>query len=246
MSLSIVMPVYNERSVIERVVGEYCEIVGSHFKDFEMILVDDCSTDGTADILGRMAGSYPQLKVLRTETNGGHGRAIRMGYEASSKEWVFQVDSDRQFEASDFWRLYEGRHGKDLVLGVRRMRRDPLSRLFLTRVIRLFNSYLFGIDVRDANCPFRLMKRQVLDRILENIDPKVFAPNIFISLTAKKMGFGVAEVEVAHHERQGGPASLSHWKVARAAWRGFLETLRFRANFFSRRLSSPKKRAVGP
>jgi len=151
MTVTVVMPVFNEKDVIEEQVRAYFRtgIVGIPGSD--MIVVDDASTDGTADILGRLADELPLLSVIRHTSNLGHGRSIRDGYEAAAGDWVFQVDSDGQFVPEDFEELYRHREGAQCVIGVRQVRQDCWYRLALSSVIRSFIRVRFGIWIEDCN-----------------------------------------------------------------------------------------------
>jgi len=221
MSISIVMPCYNEEEIIEKVVRAHYSEVVSKIDDSELIVIDDCSTDNTYRILQDLKGSLPRLRILKTSINSGHGKALRKGYEASQKEWVFQVDSDNQFDVRDFWQLYEFKEDFVFILGFRGARQDHLSRVILSRIIRLIISFLFGVRIKDANCPFRLMNRKVLNDFLRLTDREASAPNIMISILAKQNGIKMVEVPVTHYARKTGVNSIANWKLIRFALAGF-------------------------
>jgi len=227
-SLSLVMPCYNEEKIIEQVVRAYYYEVISKIENSEFILIDDCSKDNTYNILDKLKYEFPKLKVLKTPFNGGHGKAIRMGYESAGKEYVFQADSDNQFKCKDFWKLYALKDDYDFILGVRKNRQDPLHRLILSKIIRLVNFILFGIWVKDVNCPFRLIKKRLLNELLNSIDREALAPNIMISILAKKRGIKIKEVAVTHYVRETGKISITNWKLINFAFRGFKQLLKFK------------------
>jgi len=205
--VSIVMPAYNEADIIERSVREWYDVI-SRLPGSELIVVDDCSTDGTGAVLARLAAELPDLRPLRPARNGGHGRALRRGFEHATKLWVFQTDSDRQHLPSEFWALWERRDGVDFVLGVRSSRADGTTRVAITTVMRLANALLWGLWIRDANCPFKLMHRDALMKVLARIPRNSFIPMVMVSIVCRKMRFAVAEVEVRHLPRRGGEQSL--------------------------------------
>lgn len=224
--LSIVMPVYNEEEVIARVVRTYYDEIILKIDDSEFIVVDDCSRDNTHNILDKLKKQLPRLKVLKTPVNGGHGRTIRMGYEAAEKADVFQVDSDNQFEPGDFWKLYALKDDYDFILGFRKVRLDPSTRQVLTKIVRTMNFIFFGVWIKDANCPFRLIKKTVLNRLFERfIDREVGAPNIMISILAKKQSITMTEIPVTHYRRKTGMVSMVSWRLIRFSLRGFKELL---------------------
>src|SRR5262245_47346370 len=104
--LSIVMPVFNEETIISRVVEDYAKIL-ENFQSKEFIIVNDCSTDGTPQILDRLAGVYPYLNVVHSPKNQGHGPSLMHAYRMSKGDYVFHSDSDNQFVAEDFWLLWD-------------------------------------------------------------------------------------------------------------------------------------------
>lgn len=211
--LSIVMPAYNEEEIIERTVQEWYEEVISRIPGSELIVVNDCSKDKTGEVLARLAKDIPGLRPLTPERNGGHGRALRHGFDRASQEWVFQTDSDRQHIPSDFWKLWEQRETTDFVLGVRSSRADGPVRVFITTVMRLTNFAVWGLWIRDANCPFKLMRRQAMEKVLTCIPCDSFIPMVMLSIICRKMNYRVREVVVEHLPRRGGEQSLSGlWK----------------------------------
>ncbi|MFA6583579.1 MAG: glycosyltransferase family 2 protein [Elusimicrobiaceae bacterium] len=227
-SLSMVMPVYNEGEIIAATVREYYDTVIGKMTDAELIVVNDCSTDNTGAILAELAKELPKLKVITPEKNGGHGKAILLGYEAASKDLVFQTDSDNQFEPDDFRTLWAYKDKCGMILGYRRNRRDPLHRLLLTKIVRASINIVFGTDIRDANCPFRLMNRIQLHSLLKTIPADSLAPNIMLSILFKKRGFCFTEVPVSHRERKTGTVSIVRLKLLRFALKGLGQLLKLR------------------
>ena len=220
------MPCYNEGEVIEEVIRTYYSEIIANIADSEFIVIDDCSTDNTNKILEGLKKELPELRVLKTPVNSGHGRAMRMGYEAAGKEWVFQLDSDNQFDVRDFRKLYGEKERFDFILGFREKRRDPAHRLVLSSIIRVANFFIFKTWIKDANSPFRLIKRELLLKLLESVGKEAVAPNIMISVLAKKKGIKMTEVPVTHRERKTGVVSIAHWKLIKLARKGFRELLR--------------------
>lgn len=218
--VSIVMPAYNEADIIELCVREWHAEVVSRIPDSELIVVDDCSRDATGEIVTRLSGELPGLRCVRTAQNGGHGPALRAGFEAARRPWIFQTDSDRQHLPSDFWKLWEIRDTADFVFGIRRCRADGLVRFAITRCLRVFNFVLWGTWVRDANCPFKLMRAEALARVLSEVPRDCFIPMVLVSVLSRRMRFRVAESCVAHLPRRGGSQSLQGLaKWVRVGWK---------------------------
>ena len=211
--VSIVMPAYNEAEIIEKTVREWYSEVVSRIPGSELIVVNDCSKDLTGQVLARLAKEIPALRPLTPERNGGHGRALRYGFDHATQDWVFQTDSDQQHIPSDFWKFWELRETSDFVLGVRSTRADGPVRVFITTVMRLANFVVWGLWIRDANCPFKLMRRQSLEKVLVRIPRDSFIPMVMLSILCRKMKYRVREVVVQHLPRRGGEQSLSGlWK----------------------------------
>lgn len=206
--VSIVMPAYNEEEIIERTVREWHEEVIARIPDSELIVVDDCSRDKTGEVLARLAQEIPSLRPLTPERNGGHGKALRYGFDHACKDWVFQTDSDRQHLPSDFWKVWDRREMSDFVLGIRSTRADGPVRVFITTVMRLANFAMWGLWIRDANCPFKLMRRQPMEEVLDRIPRDSFIPMVMLSILCRKMKYRVTEVVVEHRPRRGGEQSL--------------------------------------
>ena len=211
--LSIVMPAYNEEEIIEQTIREWNEKVLSRIPGAELIVVNDCSNDKTGDVLALLAREIKALHTFTPERNGGHGKALRFGFEQVTQEWVFQTDSDRQHVPADFWKLWEEREASDFVLGVRSSRADGPVRVFITSVMRLTNFVAWGLWIRDANCPFKLMRRDPMEKVLKRIPRDSFIPMVMLSIVCRKMHFRVSEVVVQHLPRRGGEQSLAGlWK----------------------------------
>ncbi len=212
--LSIVMPVYNEGEIIEKVVRDFCGQVLDRFEKKEFVIVNDCSKDNTLRILENLNKEIPYLKILTNEINSGHGKSLRRAYENSQGELVFHCDSDNQFIAEDFWLLYEEmfKNNRDLVIGYRKKRNDPVSRLLVTRFLRLICLLFFGEKIIDSNSPFRLYKREALGKILPIVPKDSFIPSIMLVVVAKNKGFNVFEVPVRHLPRTTGTSFIKSWK----------------------------------
>ncbi len=227
MPVSIVMPCYNESEIIEQVIRQYYSEIILKIRNSEFIVIDDCSQDDTPAILRKLASEFQELKILTTPYNGGHGKAIRLGYATAQKEWIFQVDSDNQFEIKDFWKLYALKDSYPLLLGFRAKRDDYLERLALTKIIRFFNYLFFGTWISDANCAFRLINKDFVKKLLPLIDEQLVAPNIVISILAKKKNL-LKEIPVEYHRENSKHSLLQHWELIKFTFRGFIQLIKFK------------------
>lgn len=229
VTVSIVMPAYNEAEIIENTVREWCEEVIARLPGSELVIVNDCSKDKTGEVLASLVERYPALRPLKPARNGGHGKALRFGFDHVNSDWIFQTDSDRQHVPSDFWKLWERREGNDFVMGVRSTRADGPVRVFITNIMRFSNLAVWGIWIRDANCPFKLMRREPTQKVLQRIPRDSFIPMVMLSILCRRMGYRVEDVLVEHLPRRGGEQSLGGlWKWIKVGTRCLRQLLEWR------------------
>ncbi len=233
--VSVVIPVFNEEAVIEKTVRGYHREVVERIPGSEMIIVDDCSTDGTPLILKRLADELNGISILRPPRNSGHGKALRLAFGNVKHGMVFHTDSDYQFDPEDFRKLHAEAAENDLVIGYRVNRQDPAHRLIISSALRLLNLIVFGINLRDANSPFKIVKINCLDECLRYVDPEAFAPSIMLAIAAKSKGFSVKEIPVAHYPRKTGRSSLVRLKLATILLRCFVQNINLKITLMNHR-----------
>lgn len=237
--LTIVMPAYNEEDCIEKVVDNWTSYLERKFPDKEttLLVINDGSKDKTGELLDKMKLTHPRLTVVH-QKNGGHGNAAVNGYKkavAMGSEYVFQTDSDDQFVTDDFSKLWEKRSSSDFILGYREIRHDATVRLFITRVLRSTIAAVYGTYILDSNIPFRLIKGSFLVKLLAQLpDPEPFAPNIFLSVMAKKSGQELFNIPITHKDRETGTVSIVKWTLWKVCIRSFKELVNFRLQLNSK------------
>lgn len=234
MSLSIIMPCYNEEKIIEKTVRDYYAEIIDKIEDSEFIVIDDCSTDTTADILKRMQFEYPRLKVIRQPANMGHGAALMLGYRNATKSFVFNIDSDYCFKALDFWKLYDIKDKAGLISGFRVKRQDPPIRIIIAKLLKYLILILFGLYFKDINCPFKLIQKNTLEHILEQIPKQAFIPSVLVSILFAYRKYGeILEIPVQHYEPIIKKKPLSGLKLTRFCIFGVgdILTMRFKLTF---------------
>jgi dolichol-phosphate mannosyltransferase len=223
-SLSVVMPVHNEVDAIRAVIDEWTRELARLGIDYEMLVFDDGSNDGTARVLGELAHRHPCLFVHR-HANKGHGPTVLRGYREARGEWVLQVDSDGEIPASAFEDLWTRREACDFLIGRRTERAAPLIRRVVTAASRLSVRALFGSGIHDVNAPYRLMRGRALRSLTPALPGDVFAPNVILTGLALRRGLRVCERPVPHVGRRHGQGSLGRLRVLRVAMRAFRETV---------------------
>lgn len=231
LDLAIVIPVYNESGCIEEVIKSWGNFIKSYLKErtFIIIVINDGSKDNTAQILDKLSSDLDYLKVVH-QVNGGHGNAVLNGYHLAASmqpSWVFQVDSDNQFIPEDFPKLWEKKEQSNFILGYRAKRYDEANRLVITRIVRLINLALFGVYIIDSNIPYRLIKGDYLPKLLKALPHYPFAPNIFLSVLAKRGGNDLMSIPVTHKERETGQVSIIKWKLLKVCFRTAKELAQF-------------------
>ena len=172
-SVSVFFPAYNDAGTIASLVILAHMTVRKYSDDYEVIVVNDGSPDHTGELLDEMAKVHPWLKVVHHPKNRGYGGALRTGFETASKDLVLYTDGDAQYDPREFALLLEAySEDIDFVNGYKISRNDPFHRKVIGRVYHHFVKLAFGLEVRDVDCDFRLIRREVFDVIdLESPGP---------------------------------------------------------------------------
>ena len=237
--LTLVIPCYNEEGCIELVIRDWVKTISSRVRDFEIVVVNDGSRDQSGQILDKLALEIPELRIIH-QPNAGHGAALRNGLEHAGGEWIFHVDSDNQFLSSDFWKLWDLRSNYEYICGIRTHRHDPFHRLLITRLVRIMIFLYFGTSISDANIPYKLVRKTELNQLLNLIPSNVFAPSIFMAVTAARF-FRFKEIPVTHLSRKTGTVSIMRLNLAKACLRCARELIAFRSTLWNTLLQAPGK-----
>jgi glycosyltransferase involved in cell wall biosynthesis len=209
--LSIFFPAYNDAATIASLVIAAVQTASRLTSDFEVIVVNDGSSDATASIAGELARLYPQVRVVSHEHNRGYGGALQSGFAAAAKEYVFYTDGDAQYDPREMERLWARLDARtDLVNGYKISRSDPLHRIFIGRVYHHTVKLLFGLAVRDVDCDFRLIRRAVFDRVRLEKTSGVICLEMMKKI--QDAGFTIAEVPVHHYHRAYGKSQFFNFR----------------------------------
>lgn len=230
--VSVVMPAYNEAGGIETAVAAVQQHVLDNVPGAEVVVVNDGSRDDTGTILDRIAAKDPRVRVLHTP-NGGHGTALMRGLAQARGDYVFLVDGDNQIPLEAFqklWDIARGSQGReyDGVFGTRRARNDAYFRRGLTIFIGLCLIALFRIRIKDANVPYKIVRRSVWLDARKYIPDGTLAPSLFLAVYMKRANLDLAFVNVAHADRVTGEVSIRHWKLIKFCYQGLRQLLGFR------------------
>ncbi len=230
--LLVVMPIYNEEANIAAVIARWSEAFRGLTIPFQIIALDDGSRDRTHEILFELEKIQPEILCLVSKPNAGHGSTCRIGYEIavnSTAEWVLQVDSDGQCDPKHFVSFWNKRDGRDCVFGRRTSRGDGVARVITSAVCRMASSLICGQDLQDPNVPYRLIRRDALQRALRYIPPNFNIHNVALTYVLKKLpGLSWDYVDIHFPDRQGGENSINVLKVVTWGAEMLLELLRIR------------------
>lgn len=221
--LYVVMPAYNESENVEALVADWYPVVEEHGGEglSRLVIVDDGSRDDTYEKLLGLSQERPLMEVL-TKPNGGHGPTLIFGYRhaiAQGADWIFQTDSDGQTLPSEFEGFWDVRADADAVIGVRSDRQDGLSRKFVERTLCLLLKLFFGVKVRDANAPFRLMRAPLVARYLDRLPEDFNLPNAMLTTYFVHAGDRVVWREITFRPRQGGKNFINVRRIVRIGWK---------------------------
>lgn len=219
--LYIVMPAYNEEANIETVAREWHEVVRGVGETSKLVIIDDGSKDSTYQKLLSLKEELPQLVPL-TKPNGGHGATLLFGYEYALKEgadYIFQTDSDGQTLPSEFPVFWEQRNQYDVLIGYRNHREDGFSRIMVTKTLKLVLRLIFGLNITDANTPYRLMKREVLLKHIKRVPDQFNLSNVMLTVLFIDSKEKVSFIPITFRPRQGGVNSINLKKITKIGMR---------------------------
>jgi len=217
-SISCFFPAFNDEATIAGLVQQALAVLPELTDDYEVIVVNDGSTDSTAAVLDVLARTYPRVRVVHHEQNRGYGGALRTGFESAAKELVFYTDGDGQYDVRELRSLaplLTG--GVDVVNGYKRARGDGARRKVVGAVYNQLAHLLFRLPVRDVDCDFRLMRRSALGRVRLTSSSGVICVELVHRL--QEAGCAFAETPVGHYARPSGRSQFfTPRRVARTAF----------------------------
>lgn len=236
--LYIVMPAYNESENIVDTIHQWNPVVEriNQSDNCEAILA--IANDGSKDNTGEVMQQLKLKEDLRffepiNKANGGHGQTVLYLYRYAighGADYVFQTDSDGQTNPEEFWQMWEHRHEYDFQIGNRKGRQDGISRIIVTKVLRFVVWLMFQEWVTDANTPFRLMKSDKLQAIMNVIPEDYFLCNVAIAAIAKKWNYKMNFYEITFKPRQGGVNSINMKRIFKIGWKALGDFRKINAN----------------
>jgi glycosyltransferase involved in cell wall biosynthesis len=211
INLSVFFPCYNEEKNVRTLLDNILDFIPSIASDYEVVVVDDGSSDKTVEIAQKFERNNSHIRIVRHEKNRGYGAALRTGFESCEKDYIFFTDGDNQFDIREMTKLLPYIKDYDIVAGFRTKRQDNIIRKMnefcFNRLIRV----LFGLKVRDLNCAFKIYKKKVIKNLTLRSDWGFI--NSELMIRAMKKGFSIKEVGVTHYPRQWGEQTGASFKV---------------------------------
>jgi glycosyltransferase involved in cell wall biosynthesis len=216
LSLSVVLPAYNEAKNIGRVIANAIEYLSDLQICYEIIVVNDGSTDATKAIVSELAVKNPQIRLINHPHNLGYGSALRTGFDQSVHEYIFLTDGDGQFEISDLDQFFpyiynsQGQILSKIVIGYRAKRADVFVRSLNAWLYHQFIQVVLGIRAKDIDCAFKLFPRSIYKSIKPiKSDGALFSAEFLLKL----QHFPIIELPVQHFPRKFGTATGANIKV---------------------------------
>ena len=211
-SISAFFPAYNDVGTIEKLVRSAALLLPELSDDFEIVVVDDGSSDGTSELLDGLLPELPFLKVIHHGVNRGYGAALITGFANCSKDLIFYTDGDGQYDIGELPLLLKRLiDDVGLVTGYKIKRSDPQYRIVIGRTYQFLVRTMFGLIVRDVDCDFRLFRRLILKRLRLTCDSGVICVELIKK--CQQSGCRIIEIPVHHYQRPSGQSqffSLKH------------------------------------
>lgn len=220
--LSIFFPFWDEEDNIEEVVKKAIPVARKVARKWEIIMVDDGSTDRTAELAKILAAKYKNLKLVRHEPNRGYGAALRIGLASAKYNLIIFNDGDGQFDFGEVTKFLEKIKDADIVIGYRRRRIDHSFRHLLMNLLKFWDFIFFGFRFQDIDCGFKMFTKNARDKIMPLICEGAMVTTEILA-RAKKINLKIVEVEVTHYGRKYGKQTGGNLRVIlRAIFESFL------------------------
>jgi glycosyltransferase involved in cell wall biosynthesis len=209
IQISVISPFFNEEGSIRELYTRLTETLDRLGRSYELVFVDDGSTDGTADKLADAVGDNPAVTILRLRRNRGKSEALAAGFNHAVGEYMITIDADLQDDPDEIPRLVEKLdEGFELVCGWKKERKDPGSKTVPSKVFNTVTSLMTGVKLHDMNCGLKAYRRYVIDEL------EIYGGlHRYIPVLAHSHGFRICEVEVKHHPRRHGKSKFGSGRL---------------------------------
>ncbi len=222
--LSVFFPAYNEERNIKQTILEAIFVLREITPKWEILVINDGSTDKTGEIIEDLIKKHPEIRMVSHKPNRGYGAALKAGLYGCQYKWIAFTDADGQFNFKGIYHFIDTaqREKADLVIGYRFKRQDSIVRLFIAFLLKIWNFVFYRIWYKDADCGFKLIKKEVIDEIPKLQTESAITETEFL-IQAKKAGFKIMEIGVKHYPRIGGKSTGGDpkviWKAAKESFK---------------------------
>ncbi|EUB33368.1 MULTISPECIES: glycosyltransferase family 2 protein [Fusobacterium] len=218
--ISVIAPIYNEKENIELLVEKIKTTLKDRFTSYEIILVDDGSTDGSAELIKKFASEDSHIKDYYFTENNGQTAALAVGFKYCTGDLVVTMDADLQTDPEDIYLMLPYLDKYDMVNGMRTTREDGLKRKISSLIGNGMRNFITKDNIKDTGCPLKLFKKEVVKSFYLYEGMHRFLPTL-----AKINGFSVIEVPVRHFDRQFGKSKYGVWN---RMWKGLKDAFAVR------------------
>ncbi len=206
-SLTVFFPCLNDGKILPKLLAKVYKTLGQVTSNFEVLIIDDGSTDKSREVVQKLQKKYKNLKLYIHPKNLGYGKTLSTGFKKATKEWVFYTDGDGQYDPSDLVKLVSELNNKtDAVNGYKLNRSDAFIRKAIGFLYNMLLHEIYDLPIKDIDCDFRLIKRQ----FLKNLHFKSTSGAICLELVLKlkKRGVRFREIGISHYPRLYGQSAF--------------------------------------
>lgn len=208
-SVSFFFPAYYDKKSIPKLVSSFYKTLQKTKRDFEIIIIDDCSPDGTGAVANELAKKFSKVRVIHNPKNLGYGGALFTGFNTAKKDLVGFTDGDAQYSVKDLEKFLKAIDQADLVIGYRVNRAEGISRMIIQNGNKVALFLLFGMRFKDCDCGFKMIRKSVFKKIAPHSKGGFFSAEMVYH--AKKNGLKIKEVPVTHLKRPFGKSTFLGW-----------------------------------
>jgi glycosyltransferase involved in cell wall biosynthesis len=203
MSISIVLPVFNEVKSLEHVLSTWNKYLNKKEILHEFVICEDGSTDGTKELITELQKKYP-ISNQSVKNRRGYGLGVISGIIASKFDYILCIDSDGQCMPDSFLEFYNNRHLADILIGNRNPRKDPIIRIIYSKLFKIVHDYLFNTKVKDPSCPYVLAKKNNYIILLDRLEYLKEGFWWGFVATAKMLELKIFQIDIVHYKRYDG------------------------------------------
>jgi len=218
---SVVIPLFNEEKSLPELQKRLHRVMEGLSCEYQIIYVDDGSCDSSPAVLKKLKENYSAVSIVSLKKRGGKGRALLAGFKEASEEWIVTLDADLQNPPEEIPKLLQFKDDFDLIMGVRKNRKDSPTKKAASSAARFFRRAALGDTTKDAGCGLQAFRKDVIDfpRGIKNF-------YLYLAYFAKIKGFSIKEVDIGHEARLFGK---SKYGITKRAWEGVFDMWEVRA-----------------